>query len=156
MNVCTYTSPVGLLKITTHNNCLTNIQFQMDGDVILPTTDLLSEICQQLEEYFLKRRKTFTLPIQLAGTSFQINVWEALQTIPYGQTQSYKFIAKKIDNPKAVRAVGQAIHRNPIPIIIPCHRVMGSNGTLTGYASGLKIKQYLLTLENAYFPSSKI
>ena len=96
------------------------------------------------------------MPIQLAGTSFQINVWEALQTIPYGQTQSYKFIAKKIDNPKSVHAVGQAIHRNPIPIIIPCHRVMGSNGTLTGYASGLKIKQYLLTLENAYFPSSKI
>ena len=155
MTVCTYTSPVGLLKITTHNDCLTSIHFQLDGDVILPTTGLFSEICQQLDEYFSKRRKTFTLPLQLNGTSFQTNVWESLQTIPYGQTQTYKLIAEKIGNPKAVRAVGQAIHRNPIPIIIPCHRVIGSNGSLTGYAAGLEIKQYLLHLENAYFALPK-
>lgn len=156
MTVCTYDSPVGRLKITTHNDFLASIHFHAGGNVISPTTRLLSRICQQLDEYFSKQRETFALPVQIDGTSFQINVWKTLQTIPYGQVQTYKFIAEKIGNPKAVRAVGQAIHRNSIPIIIPCHRIIGTNGSLTGYAPGLEIKQYLLGLENPCFNPSKI
>ncbi len=155
MNFCTYVSPLGLLKVSTQNNFLTCIQFHTQEKPTLPNTTLLVEICHQLDEYFSLRRKIFHLPIQLNGTQFQIKVWKALQSVPYGQTQSYKFIAEKINNPKAVRAVGQAIHRNHIPIIIPCHRIIGSNGSLVGFADGLEIKEYLLRLENALPSSSK-
>ena len=102
---------------------------------------------QQLKEYFQGERQTFQLPLAPKGTPFQQKVWNTLQIIPYGKTWSYLQMAKAIGNPKACRAVGMANHRNPIGIIIPCHRVIGSNGDLVGYASGLDMKRYLLNLE---------
>ncbi|MGI8420271.1 MAG: methylated-DNA--[protein]-cysteine S-methyltransferase [Candidatus Levyibacteriota bacterium] len=108
---------------------------------------LLSEAKRQTDDYFSGKRKQFELPLFANGTPFQKKVWRALETIPFGQVTSYREIARKIGNPKAVRAVGAAIGRNPIGIIIPCHRVIGTNGTLTGYAGGLDRKQLLLKLE---------
>lgn len=103
----------------------------------------------QLQEYFFGKRKTFDLPLAIEGTEFQIKVWKALSEIPYGTTCSYKDIAIKIGNCKASRAVGMANNKNPIPIIVPCHRVIGASGKLVGYAGGLNIKQKLLNVENA-------
>lgn len=103
---------------------------------------------EQLGEYFAGQREEFDLPIVLEGTPFQLSVWRSLQTIPYGKTVSYLELAKKIGNPKAVRAVGLANGSNPIPIIVPCHRVIGSDGSLTGFGGGLPTKQKLLALES--------
>jgi methylated-DNA-[protein]-cysteine S-methyltransferase len=102
---------------------------------------------QQLNEYFAGKRKHFDLPLKLNGTEFQLQVLDELQRIPYGETTSYGDIANRIGRPKAVRAVGAANGRNPIPIIVPCHRVIGSNGSLTGFGGGLGAKQALLRLE---------
>jgi len=113
-------------------------------------TPLLRETAKQLDEYFNKKRKVFDLPIILHGTDFQIKVWEALQTIPYGKTCSYGQLADMIKNQKACRAVGMANNRNPIAVIVPCHRVIGKDGSLTGYAGGLNLKQQLLNLENSF------
>jgi len=112
-------------------------------------TRLIKTAAKQLEEYFRGDRKKFDFPLVLHGTEFQKKAWEALQKIPYGHTCSYGEIAAIIGNPKASRAVGMANNRNPIPIIIPCHRVIGHNGKLTGYAGGLELKQKLLELEQA-------
>jgi len=101
----------------------------------------------QLQEYFAGKRKVYELPLDLYGTPFQKSVWNALRTIPYGETRSYKDIALAIGAAKAVRAIGGANNRNPIPIVIPCHRVIGSNGALVGYGGGLPIKEHLLALE---------
>ncbi len=109
---------------------------------------ILTATKQQLDEYFLGDRKVFELPIRLAGTDFQQDAWQALLKIPYGQTRSYAQQAASIGRPKAVRAVGRANGMNPISIIVPCHRVIGSSGKLTGFASGLDNKQYLLDLEH--------
>lgn len=108
---------------------------------------VLKKTVEEMSEYLVGKRKTFTIKLDLQGTTFQKSVWEALLEIPYGKTCTYTDIAKKIKNIKAVRAVGAANGKNPISIIIPCHRVIGSNGTLTGYAGGLKVKEKLLTLE---------
>ena len=105
---------------------------------------------KQLQEYFRGKRTVFDLPLQAAGTEFQVSVWKALLKIPYGQTRSYKEIAEKIKRPKAVRAVGGANGSNPVPIIIPCHRVISHDGTLGGYSAGLDIKTQLLELERKY------
>lgn len=110
-------------------------------------TDLHKEVYKQLQEYFLRKRKVFDLPLELKGTPFQIEVWKSLMSIPYGETRSYEEIAKMIGKPKACRAVGNANNKNKIPVIIPCHRVIGKNGNLTGYALGLDIKEKLLKLE---------
>ncbi|WP_044640919.1 methylated-DNA--[protein]-cysteine S-methyltransferase [Risungbinella massiliensis] len=110
----------------------------------------LSKYVQQLQEYFDGDRKKFTLPLDLRGTAFQTSVWQALTQIPYGQAWSYSDIAERIDNPKAVRAVGTANGANPIPIVIPCHRVIGKNATLTGFRGGLDMKEKLLQLEGYY------
>lgn len=104
---------------------------------------------EELEEYFLGRRREFDLPLSPDGTEFQKRVWAALREIPYGETRSYSEIAGQVGNPKAVRAVGMANHRNPIAIMIPCHRVIGKNGSLTGYAGGLDLKERLLKLEHS-------
>jgi methylated-DNA-[protein]-cysteine S-methyltransferase len=101
----------------------------------------------QLQEYFAGKRKTFTFPLAPRGTPFQLAVWNALLEIPYGDTISYAELARRIGKPSAVRAVGAANGANPIPVIIPCHRVIGSNGTLTGYGGGIERKQWLLALE---------
>lgn len=111
-------------------------------------TSLLIEASKQIQQYLDGKRKSFDLPLNPKGTEFMKKVWEALLKIPYGETKTYKQIAQMIGNPKAVRAVGMTNHNNPIPIVIPCHRVIGSNGSLTGYALGLDMKKYLLELEN--------
>ncbi|CAD5109602.1 methylated-DNA--[protein]-cysteine S-methyltransferase [Zestomonas carbonaria] len=115
-----------------------------------PDAGELDEACRQLDEYFAGQREHFELRLAPAGTTFQRRVWQALQEIPYGRTWSYSELARYIDKPEAVRAVGTANGANPIAIVIPCHRVIGSNGTLTGYAGGLERKQQLLQLEGAW------
>lgn len=112
-------------------------------------TPLSDETARQLEEYFQGTRKTFDLPLRMNGTEFQKQVWEALLTIPYGETRSYSELAEQIGRPKAARAVGMANHRNPIAILVPCHRVIGKNGSLTGYAGGIDKKEMLLELEKS-------
>ena len=110
-------------------------------------TPLIKKAAAQLEEYLCGKRRQFNLPLVVHGTEFQVAVWQALQTIPYGETCSYKEIAAAIGRPKAVRAVGMANNRNPIVIIVPCHRVIGHDGSLTGYGGGLPLKERLLELE---------
>lgn len=118
-----------------------------DKNVEEKDTKLLLEAKKQLEEYFEGKRKVFDLPLEQKGTEFQKRVWKALEKIPYGETRTYKEVAKKVGNEKASRAVGMANNKNNIPIIVPCHRVIGSNGKLVGYALGLDMKKYLLDLE---------
>jgi len=110
-------------------------------------TVLIQSAAAQIDEYLAGARTQFSLPLALHGTEFQQEVWQALQTIPYGETRSYKDIAAAIGRPKALRAVGMANNRNPIAIIVPCHRVIGRDGSLTGYGGGLPLKQRLLELE---------
>jgi O-6-methylguanine DNA methyltransferase len=107
-----------------------------------------SEAAEQLRDYFSGARKEFSLKLLMKGTEFQRKVWAALAEIPFGETRSYKDIAQAVKNPKGVRAVGMANNRNPIPIVVPCHRVIGSDGSLIGYGGGLDVKKFLLKLEN--------
>lgn len=151
MNVLFHETPIGLLKIVEIGGAITEIR--LSGDTLPPNdvlteTPLLLETRRQLTEYFAGKRKTFDLPLSPKGTLFQQKVWAALQTIPYGETRSYKQVAELIGNPKACRAVGLANNKNPIILVIPCHRVIGANGKLVGYACGLDVKEKLLTLEN--------
>ena len=136
---------ISLYLVATETH-LINIQFTQPQKALLQTTELLSMATIQLDEYFQGKRTTFSLPFKLTGTPFQLAVWKELQNIPYGQTTSYKEIAQKINKPKACRAVGMANNKNPLPIIIPCHRVIGSNGKLIGYAGGLKLKKLSLRI----------
>lgn len=140
---------ISLYLVATETH-LINIQFTQPQKALLQTTELLSMATIQLDEYFQGKHTTFSLPFKLTGTPFQLAVWKELQNIPYGKTTSYKEIAQKINKPKAYRAVGMANNKNPLPIIIPCHRVIGSNGKLIGYAGGLKLKNYLLELEKSH------
>lgn len=140
---------ISLYLVATETH-LINIQFTQPQKALLQTTELLSMATIQLDEYFQGKRTTFSLPFKLTGTPFQLAVWKELQNIPYGKTISYKEITQKINKPKAYRAVGMANNKNPLPIIIPCHRVIGSNGKLIGYAGGLKLKNYLLELEKSH------
>ncbi|WP_270182386.1 methylated-DNA--[protein]-cysteine S-methyltransferase [Alkalihalobacillus sp. CinArs1] len=109
--------------------------------------EIIDPIIVQLEEFFSGKRRMFDLKLNLIGTPFQKKVWNSLSTIPYGETRSYKDVAVDISAPRAVRAIGSANNRNPLPIIIPCHRVIGSNGALVGYGGGMDKKEYLLSLE---------
>lgn len=140
---------ISLYLVATETH-LINIQFTQPQKALLQTTELLSMATIQLDEYFQGKRTIFSLPFKLTGTPFQLAVWKELKNIPYGKTTSYKEIAQKINKPKACRAVGMANNKNPLPIIIPCHRVIGSNGKLIGYAGGLKLKNYLLELEKSH------
>lgn len=145
----TYETIIGKITITECDLQITSIDFG-ESDVKQSTrkeTPFMKEAVKELEEYFKGTRKTFTLPLSLEGTPFQKKVWQVLMTIPYGKTMTYKQVAEAIGNPKACRAVGLANNRNPIPIIVPCHRVIGSNGKLVGYAGGLHIKEKLLEME---------
>ena len=142
-----FETSVGNITAIETDNCITQVFFgKSSSEDVSP---LLIETQKQLDEYFSGKRQKFALPLTLLGTPFQQKVWQQLLTIPFGKTVSYQDIASKINNPKAAQAVGQAIHHNPIAIIIPCHRVIGKNGTLTGYAGGLNLKQKLLHLENS-------
>lgn len=151
-----FTSPLGLIQIQATDDKIVSLEFIRRGARRAP--DILSQISgarraplreciQQLKEYFSGKRKKFDLPIEMTGTDFQKSVWKALQKIPYGKTMSYKGIAEKIGNPKAMRAVGNANNKNKLPLIIPCHRVIGANGKLVGFACGLDKKEWLLQLE---------
>jgi methylated-DNA-[protein]-cysteine S-methyltransferase len=120
------------------------------SEFVVQETPLLKECFQQLNEYFMRQRKIFTLPFLLNGTKFQIRVWSALFTIPYGETRSYGQVAKMCEQPRAARAVGLASNKNPLLILVPCHRVINCNGQLAGYAAGLSLKKYLLELEQQH------
>ncbi|WP_367575387.1 methylated-DNA--[protein]-cysteine S-methyltransferase [Neglectibacter caecimuris] len=141
-------SPIGALRLAEEDGALTELLFgrredsrQRDDSPVL----LQAEV--QLGEYFAGKRREFTVPLSPRGTEFQRRVWNALLTIPYGETRSYGEIAILAESPKAFRAVGSANHNNPISILIPCHRVIGKNGSLTGYGGGMEAKQFLLELE---------
>ena len=141
-------SPFGTILIGWEGEVVVSLKLgESDSNEPSPVSELAAA---QLQEYFAGTRKTFTFPIELRGTPFQISVWEALREIPYGETRTYGDIARAIENPKAVRAVGMACNRNPIWIAIPCHRIIGSNQKLTGYAGGLTMKDALLHLEIQY------
>ena len=142
----TMESPVGLLTITEENGALTALHFGGESETP-PPTPLLQEVLRQLTAYFAGTLTAFDLPLAPKGTPFQQAVWRALCVIPYGQTRSYSEIAAAIGRPNACRAVGLANHQNPIAIIVPCHRVVGKGGALTGYAGGLAVKQALLAFE---------
>src|SRR5690606_4346051 len=147
-----YNFPTGPIWIAEEKGAIRYIVFNDDKDLKDFTeeeTPLIKKAAAQLTEYFEGGRKKFDLPLTFKGTEFQESVWQALRKIPYGETRSYKDIALQIGNPKAVRAVGMANNRNPISIIIPCHRVIGHKGDLVGYGGGIHIKQYLLELEKA-------
>lgn len=144
-----YKSCVGNILIEADNKAITKIQFN-NSNVSCYSSSLEQEAAKQLDEYFKGKRKNFDLPLNLKGTEFQKKVWEVLKQIPYAQTRSYKEIAMMIGNKNASRAVGMANNKNPCPIIVPCHRVIGSNGSLVGYALGLDIKKKLLDLEKLH------
>jgi methylated-DNA-[protein]-cysteine S-methyltransferase len=148
-------SPVGDLKLVASDKGLTAILWENDdpkrvrlGELREDATHpVLLQTERQLGEYFAGTRTTFTVALDMVGTPFQKKVWQALLAIPFGETRSYAELARQVGNPKACRAVGAANGRNPISIIAPCHRAIGSNGALTGFAGGLDAKRYLLTLE---------
>ena len=143
-----YHAPVGELVITYQDGAV--IARKRADATALPEdapNALTEAVCQQLDEYFAGTRTAFDFPLRLQGTPFQEKVWAALRDIPYGETRSYQQIAQAIGQPKACRAVGMANHRNPIYIVVPCHRVVGANGALTGYGGGLDMKKALLELE---------
>ena len=146
-------SPVGRLLLAGNPDGLRSVSFELSRRADAPpeswTEDKAAfpEVIRQLRAYFAAELKEFDLPLAMDGTTFQLRVWRALQEIPYGQTTSYGRLAAKLGNPQAMRAVGLANGRNPIPIIVPCHRVIGSDGSLTGFGGGLENKQKLLALE---------
>ena len=139
-------SPCGQLEVTANDDGITAIRF-VDAIGSSAPSEITDLACAQLKAYFAGTLTTFTLPLAAQGTAFQQQVWQALSDIPFGETRSYGDIAKAINNPKGVRAVGLANGKNPIAIVVPCHRVIGANGTLTGYAGGLERKAKLLTIE---------
>ena len=151
-NVFFYQTPIGKIGIAENGTAIINAYFNelILQDAAVHETALLKEAGRQLKDYLAGKRKFFELPLAPAGTEFQQNVWMALQEIPYGKTCSYGEIAENIGHPQAFRAVGMANNKNPIPIFIPCHRVIGANGKLIGYAGGLDVKKYLLDLEKQH------
>lgn len=142
-----YDTPIGSIVIVEEEGAIVRLEIDKQSREQDMETPLIQETYKQLREYFEGQRKQFTIPIKLQGTVFQNKVWEALQTIPYGTTCSYKDIAVKIGNPKAVRAIGGANHKNQIMIIVPCHRVIEASGGIGGFGAGVMTKQYLLEME---------
>lgn len=152
----TLESPIGPLLLAADDTGLRLIEFpsprhraRRGENWQAGLTDILSAACAQLAEYFAGRRRQFDLPLAPRGTPFQCRVWDALATIPYGGTVSYRQLATQLGQPTATRAVGAANGRNPLPIVLPCHRVIGADGRLTGFGGGLPTKEYLLNLERA-------
>jgi len=147
-----YKTIIGTIGIEENGSAITSVFLQEENqsdDFEEKETPLIKETARQLSEYFDGKRTCFDVPIELNGTEFQCKVWNALCTIPYGETRTYGEIAKQIDNPKGSRAVGNANNKNQIMIIVPCHRVIGSNGALVGYAGGLDVKEKLLKIEGS-------
>ncbi|MGG1661605.1 methylated-DNA--[protein]-cysteine S-methyltransferase [Brevibacillus sp. NRS-1366] len=150
-----YPSPIGVLEIIGTDDAISSIMF---AEHTLPQAPEERANCpqvfwdcyQQLDDYFKGTRREFSFPVSMAGTSFQKTVWHTLTTIPFGQTASYSFLAKTIGNEKAVRAVGNANGKNRLSIVVPCHRIVGANGSLTGYAGGLWRKEWLLEHEKQF------
>jgi methylated-DNA-[protein]-cysteine S-methyltransferase len=149
-----FASPVGTLQLRGTETALTGVFMKAHRHEPARPRDAVRDEAplraarQQMEEYFAGERREFSLALDAAGTEFQQRVWQALRAIPYSETVSYGDIARRIGNPRAVRAVGLANGRNPISIIVPCHRVIGANGSLTGYGGGLERKRFLLAFES--------
>ncbi|GBG55802.1 methylated-DNA--protein-cysteine methyltransferase [Sporomusaceae bacterium FL31] len=154
VNIFYYQTDIGRVGIAAKDNQITNLYFAAEvfslSQVRLEETALLKEASKQLQEYLCGERRVFDLPLAPVGTEFMLRVWQTLCAIPYGRTCSYKDIAQCLGRPKAARAVGLANHKNPLPIFIPCHRVVGVNGKLVGYLGGLDVKTKLLALEQRY------
>ena len=148
-NAFCYLSRIGNIWIVEEDESIIGISFtkRVIEDYTYKETKLIKETYRQLSEYFEGTRREFDINIKLIGTPFQLQVWDQLLKIPYGKTVSYKWVAENIQHPNAYRAVGMANNRNPISIIVPCHRVIGQDGSLVGYGGGLDIKRELLTLE---------
>ncbi|MBN6710796.1 methylated-DNA--[protein]-cysteine S-methyltransferase [Haemophilus haemoglobinophilus] len=151
---CYYSSPIGRLLMLSQDNQLTNLDLEMEQIepnprwVLNPNLPLFLQVKSSLDRYFSGEKEDFsTIPLNPQGTEFQQKIWQALRQIQYGQFSSYGELAHLIDHPKAVRAVGGAVGRNPISIIIPCHRILGKQKQLTGFGGGLPVKRYLLQLE---------
>ena len=156
-----YDTELGKIGIAEKNGAITDLFFETEeapNDAAVRETPLLQTAYGQLREYLDGRRRVFDLPLNYrdAGTLFQVRDWETLYQIPYGETRSYGEIAAALGNPKAARAVGMANHKNPIAIIIPCHRVVGADGTMVGYGAGLERKEYLLHLEGVPLVGEKL
>ena len=153
-NQLDYHSPIGVIEITATNHQITAVLFASREHVVFEKTEatpvVLNRCYEQLDEYFKGERHQFTVPYLHEGTVFQNQVWQALTTIPFGKTASYKEIAEVIGNEKAVRAVGTTNSKNQLSIIVPCHRVIGVNGNLTGFAGGITVKENLLALERKF------
>jgi methylated-DNA-[protein]-cysteine S-methyltransferase len=151
-----YPSPLGLLTITSDGDSITSILFPKNESTLLTenSNSIIADCITQLNEYFQGTRKIFNLPLNPFGTDFQKKVWDKIYEIPFGETKSYGEIANSLGDSKLSRAVGLANGANPIPVIIPCHRVIGSNGTLTGYAGGLERKIWLLNHEQSFYTAT--
>jgi methylated-DNA-[protein]-cysteine S-methyltransferase len=156
-------SPVGRIVLMASGGRLTGLRFDSQGarplvateDAHGPTSDVLADAALQLEEYFAGNRTRFDLPLARAGTAFEEEVWARVEQIPYGTTVSYGELAMRIGRPGAARAVGRANAHNPLPLFVPCHRVIGASGSLTGYGGGLETKRYVLALESGCTSSSR-
>jgi methylated-DNA-[protein]-cysteine S-methyltransferase len=144
-------SPIGPLAIEGSDTAVHRITFRPKGFVVRGKAPAVLRRCAtELKEYFKGARRDFTVPLYFGGTAFQASVWQALTRIPYGEMVSYKQIAEAVDRPRAFRAVGGANNKNPLPIIVPCHRVVGSDGKMVGYGSGIWRKEWLLAHEKRY------
>lgn len=155
LSVYYYSTPIGLLAIHEHGKFIAGVSFARrkeseEAATVVETPGI--RLCyQMIIEYLKGDRKDFEeIPVSLAGTAFQLKVWQALAKIPYGETRSYKDVAEAIGQPLAIRAVGAACNKNPVAVLVPCHRVVGSDGSLTGYAGGVRVKQKLLEMEKFY------
>lgn len=146
-------STLGNMLIELEDGKITLLQFTKEAISEEPLEGVVKEVKHELDEYLSGKRKVFDLPLDLKGTDFQKSVWQAVNDIPFGQTTTYLKLSQKLGNPAAIRAVGAAIGANPILVIVPCHRIIGTNGQLTGYAGGLERKQALLELEG--FPTQQ-
>jgi methylated-DNA-[protein]-cysteine S-methyltransferase len=155
----TFDSPIGVLTLTSEDGHLTGLYMDdqrhapTGSDQWVPDDSAFKDVLAQLDAYFSGRINDFDVPLRMEGTEFQRRVWEGLTRIPYGETWSYAQLAGKVGNPKACRAVGLANGRNPVAVIVPCHRVIGANGTLTGYGGGLDRKRWLLDHETRNRPA---
>ena len=151
LGIVHWESPIGFFSIKASDKGITNLSFSQEStnaSLVNHSKRLIDQCIAELSEYFCGKRHIFTVPLDLTGTPFQLSVWDALRKIPYGEVRSYQQIATEINNAKAVRAVGGANNRNPVVIIIPCHRVIGKNGSMTGFGGGIWRKEWLLQLEH--------